>query len=67
MTISSIKEGRAFTRRFLAEVRKYLRANALPKIGAGNFIVIMMSLCAYPGSSRPIEQNIPGYNEKQYL
>jgi TetR/AcrR family transcriptional regulator len=65
-SFKTIKSGRTFTNKFLKEIASYIKKNKLPAIGPEDFIVNMMALCAYPASTKPIIQNILGYNEKAY-
>jgi TetR/AcrR family transcriptional regulator len=64
--VPPVSSGKAFTRKFLKEIRLYLKQNRLPPIPPEHFIVNMMALCAYPSTTKPIIQSILRYNEKQY-
>ncbi len=66
ITLGTLKKGKAFTRGFLKEIQQYIRQNKLPYLSAEDFIVNMMSLCAYPSSTKPIIKHILGYSEKNY-
>ena len=66
LTRSTIRDGRAFTRKFLVEIKAYISQNRLPHIRPEHFMVNMMSLCAYASSTKPIVQNILGFGEKEY-
>jgi TetR/AcrR family transcriptional regulator len=66
LTRRTIRDGRVFTKHFLREIKQYLSKNKLPAIEPEHFIVNMMSLCAYPSSTKPIVQNILGFGENDY-
>jgi TetR/AcrR family transcriptional regulator len=61
-----IREAKAFTKKFLPEVRAYLKKRKIMGVDAPQFIVNMMALCAYPSSTRPVIMNILGLGEKSY-
>jgi TetR/AcrR family transcriptional regulator len=66
LTRTTIAKGRAFTKKFMKEIAAYIRKHKLPYLKPEHFIVNMMSLCAYPSSTKPVIQSILGMNAKDH-
>jgi TetR/AcrR family transcriptional regulator len=66
LTRTTIAKGRAFTKKFMKEIAAYIRKHKLPYLKPAHFIVNMMSLCAYPSSTKPVIQSILGMNAKEH-
>ncbi len=65
-SISVVKDGKDFLRSFLKEIDQYLKRNKITAIKAEQFMVNMMSLCAYPSSTKIIIQQVLSLDEAQY-
>jgi TetR/AcrR family transcriptional regulator len=65
-TISVIKDGKNFLRSFLKEIDQYLKKNKITVVRPEQFMVNMMSLCAYPSSTKIIIQQVLSLDEEQY-
>jgi TetR/AcrR family transcriptional regulator len=64
--LSAVKDGKKFMKGFLKEISAYIKKHKLPYSGPGHFMVNMMSLCAYPATTKPIVKNILGLSEPAY-
>jgi TetR/AcrR family transcriptional regulator len=62
----AVKGGRAFTQRFLGEVKTYLRKKKAKDLTPQDFLVNMMALCAYAASTKPVICSILNLSEKQF-
>jgi TetR/AcrR family transcriptional regulator len=65
-SLLAVRLGKDFMKNFMKEIKHYLKENDLPQIKPEQFMVNMMALCTYASSTKPIIQNILGFNEPQY-
>jgi TetR/AcrR family transcriptional regulator len=65
-SISAIRNGKNLMTPFMKEIAAYLRKRKIGGIRPEQFMVNMMSLCAYPSSTKPIIRKVLSMTEKEY-